>query len=111
MLVCVKNCKAAGFFTLKSGPPPKVHPGKLTQVYEALESACVSIPVKCFRHLVESMLQQIEGLHLNIRKVFLMFGILKSNQALFIQNISDLDCSAMCFTGNTLNIYYTTNTR
>jgi hypothetical protein len=41
----VKNCNAAGFFTLnsfpvciKNGPQPKGHPANLTQLWEALES-------------------------------------------------------------------------
>ena len=34
---------------------PKGHPANLTQLQEALESTWASIPVECFRHLVESM--------------------------------------------------------
>ena len=49
---CVKNCNAAGFFTLKNGPPPKGHPANLTQMWETLESSWASIPVERFRHLV-----------------------------------------------------------
>jgi hypothetical protein len=56
---------------------------QLTQLWEALESTWASIPVKCFRHLVQSMPRRIEavlrakaGVQLNIRKVFLMFGTL-----------------------------------
>jgi hypothetical protein len=33
----------------------------LTQLWEALESTWASIFVECFRHLVESMPQQIEA--------------------------------------------------
>jgi hypothetical protein len=84
-----RNCNAAEFFTqkfcvcIKNGPPPKGHPANLTQLWEALESIWVIIPVERFRHLVESMPRRIvavlrakRGMQLNIRKVFLMFGIL-----------------------------------
>jgi hypothetical protein len=40
---------------------PKRQPVNLTQPWEALESTRVSIPVELFRHLVESMLRQIEA--------------------------------------------------
>ena len=49
-LVCIKN-----------GPPPKGCPANLTKLWEALESTWASIPVECFRHLVESMPQRIEA--------------------------------------------------
>ena len=53
---------------MKNGPPPKGHPANLTQRqrWEALESTWASIPVEHFRVHVQ----------LNIRKVFLVFGIL-----------------------------------
>ena len=71
---CVKNCNAAGFFTLnsflvciKNGPPPKRHPANLTQLWEALESTWASIPVERFQHLVESNApQRIEAGILNV---------------------------------------------
>ena len=73
----VQNCNAAQQFPvcIKNGPPPKGHPDNLTQLWEALESTW-------FWHLVESMtwieavLRAKAGVQLNIRKVFLMFGIL-----------------------------------
>ncbi|CDQ69862.1 unnamed protein product [Oncorhynchus mykiss] len=37
----------------KNGPPAKGHPDNLTQLWEALESTWASIPVECFRHLVD----------------------------------------------------------
>ena len=40
---------------VKNGPPPKGHPANLTQLWEAYESIWASIPVECFRHLLESM--------------------------------------------------------
>jgi hypothetical protein len=40
---------------IKNGPPSKGHPANLTQLWEALESTWASIPVECFRPLVESM--------------------------------------------------------
>ena len=43
---------------IKKGPPPKGHPVNLTQLWEALEPRWASIPVDCFRHLVEFMLKQ-----------------------------------------------------
>jgi hypothetical protein len=62
----VKNCSAAGFFTLgfstlNSFPCASrmVHPVNLTQVWEALESTWASIPLGRFRHLVEP--QRIEA--------------------------------------------------
>ena len=72
--VCIKNC-----------PPLKEHPANLTQPWEAFESTWASIPVERFWPLVESLPRQIdgcsegkrEGVQLNIRKVFLMFGILR----------------------------------
>ena len=45
---------------IKNGPPPKGHPASLTQLWKALESTWATIPVECFRHLVESIPQQIE---------------------------------------------------
>ena len=33
---------------IKNGPPPKAHPGNLTQLWEALESTWASIPVERF---------------------------------------------------------------
>jgi hypothetical protein len=57
-----RTAKAAGFFhaqqfpvCIKNGPPPKGHPANLTQLWEALESAWVSILVERFQHLLESM--------------------------------------------------------
>jgi hypothetical protein len=38
---------------IKNGPPPKGYPANLTQLWGALESTWASIPVECFRHLVE----------------------------------------------------------
>ena len=46
---------------IKNGPPPKGHQANITQLWEALASTWVSIPVECFRHLVESMPQRIEA--------------------------------------------------
>ena len=46
---------------IKNDPPPNGHPANLTQLWEALESTWASIPVERFRHLVESMPQQIEA--------------------------------------------------
>ena len=66
---------------IKNGPPPKGHPANLTQLWEASESTWASIPVGCFRHLVESMSDELRlsweqnGVQLNIRKMFLMFGL------------------------------------
>ena len=40
---------------IKNGLPTKGDPANLTQLWEALESIWASIPVECFRHLVESM--------------------------------------------------------
>jgi hypothetical protein len=62
---CVKNCNAAGFFTLNHFPFPRMvlHPKDIKptwQLWEALKSTWGSIPVERFRHLVESMPQQIE---------------------------------------------------
>ena len=48
--VCVKN-----------GPPPKGYSANLTQLWEALESTWVSIPVERFRNLVESTPRRIEA--------------------------------------------------
>ena len=45
---------------IKNGPPPKVHPANLTYLWKALESTGASIPVERFRHLAESMPQQIK---------------------------------------------------
>jgi hypothetical protein len=65
---------------LKNVSPPKGHPANLTQLWEALEWTWASIPVECFRHIVESMPWWIEavlraktGVQLNVRNVFLMF--------------------------------------
>uniref|UniRef100_A0A673WET5 Myosin IXb n=1 Tax=Salmo trutta TaxID=8032 RepID=A0A673WET5_SALTR len=63
------------------------HPANLTHLWEALESTWPSIPVERFRHLVESIPRRIEAVlmakggwvQLNIREVFLMFGILVCN--------------------------------
>jgi hypothetical protein len=46
---------------IKNGPPHKGHAANLTQQLEALELTWPSIPVKRFRHLVESMPRQIEA--------------------------------------------------
>lgn len=40
---------------IKNGSPPNGHPAILTQLWEALKSTWVSIPVERFRRLVESM--------------------------------------------------------
>ena len=45
---------------IKNGPPRRGHPANLTQLWEAMESTSASIPVECFRHLVESMPRGIE---------------------------------------------------
>ena len=66
---------------IENGPPPKGHPANLTQLWEALETTCASIPGERFRQIAEFMPRRIEavlranGVQLNIRKVFLMFGI------------------------------------
>jgi hypothetical protein len=78
--LCVKNCNAAGFFHALQFPVCMENdpPDNLTQLWEPLESTWASIPVECFRHLVESVPQRIEavlrakrgvGVQLNIRKV------------------------------------------
>jgi hypothetical protein len=72
---------------IEHGPQPKWLPTNLTQLWEVLESTWASIPVKHIRHLVESIARQIEavlrakkvGVQLDIRKVFLMFGLLSVN--------------------------------
>ena len=43
---------------IKNGPTSKGHPANWTQL---LESTWASIPVECFRHLVESMPLQTEA--------------------------------------------------
>jgi hypothetical protein len=46
----------------KNGPPPEGHPANFTQLWEALESTWASIHVEHhFRHVVESIPQQIEA--------------------------------------------------
>ena len=44
---------------IKNGLPPKGHPANLTQMWDALESTLSRIPVECFRHLVESMADEL----------------------------------------------------
>ena len=44
---------------IKYGPQSKRHPANLTQLWEALESTWASIPIECFRHLVESISRRI----------------------------------------------------
>ena len=69
--VCIKNC-----------PPPKRQPDNFTQLWEASVSTWASIPAEHFRHLVESMSDELRlfwmqnGVQLSTRKVFLMFGTL-----------------------------------
>ena len=64
---CVKNCNTAGFVTFNSFLCVSImvhHPKDIQptwQLWEALESTWASIPVECFRHLVESMPQRIEA--------------------------------------------------
>ena len=68
MVVGVKNCNAAGFFTLSSfffvsrmvHHPKDIQPTLHNCGMEALES-WASIPVECFQHLVESMPRRIEA--------------------------------------------------
>jgi hypothetical protein len=45
---------------IKNGPPTKGYQANLTQLWEALESTWASLPVECFRHLVESLPRRIE---------------------------------------------------
>jgi hypothetical protein len=45
---------------IKNSSPPKGHPANLAQLLEALESSA-SIPVECFRHLIESIPQRIKA--------------------------------------------------
>ena len=68
---------------IKNGPSPsKRHPANLTQLWEALESPWASIPVERFRHLEDSMPDELKlfwgqkWVQLNIRKVFQMVCVL-----------------------------------
>jgi hypothetical protein len=57
---------------IKNGPPPKGHPANLTKLWDTLESIpCAPMNRGCS--------EGKKGVQLNIRKVFLMFGILSVN--------------------------------
>ena len=64
---------------IKNGPPPKGHSANLTQLWEALESTRVSIPVEHFRHLVESKncgwSEGIKGCNLILGVLYLYYCI------------------------------------
>ena len=62
---------------IKNGRPPKGHPVNLTQLREALESTWATIPVeRCWP----------TPCRVNIRKVFLMFGIVSVFSCFFSQS-------------------------